>query len=116
MSSQSSASLREEWELTEKSLSDLIAVGGQQQSRVALTALEAQLHRFQLWARFIGLPDDGVDNYLNLPKMESILYDCRRHIADAMQPGKLILGAGSDLSQGLRSVQNHSIFRFHPIS
>ena len=89
MDPESSASLKVEWERTDKSLSDLLALGGQQQqSRVASAALEAQQQRFRLWAKVIGLQDDGVDSRLNTSEMKSLLRNSRLHIADATQPGK----------------------------
>ena len=83
MSSQDVDSLRETWEQTERSLSDLLILGRQQQSKVAFSALDVQRQRLHIWAEMIGLANNQVDDHLNLPKMRESLQHIYQHITSA---------------------------------
>lgn len=84
MSSQDITSLRDTWEQTARSVSDLLSLGRQKQSRVAFSALDVQRQRLQLWAEIIGLANNQVDDHLNLPKIREILQHIHQHVTSAM--------------------------------
>ena len=83
MSSQDIASLSETWEQTARSLSDLLILGRQKQSKVAFSALDVQRQRLHIWAEMIGLANNQVDDHLNLPRMREILQHIYQHISSA---------------------------------
>lgn len=88
MSLQDIAPLRHTWEQIARSLSDLLSLGRQKQSRIAFSALDVQRQRLQLWAEIIGLANNQVDDHLNydhlnLPKMREILQHIHQHVTSA---------------------------------
>ncbi|KAG8529915.1 uncharacterized protein KY384_005396 [Bacidia gigantensis] len=84
VASPDSASLCDAWKKTTQALSDLIALGGQKNARIALTTLDAQHQRLRLWAEIIGVVNGQVDNYLNIAKLRDILQAIHGHINSAM--------------------------------